>query len=145
MAATAADVHAKIHEITQPGAFFELEDKHSCGEVFKAYKHANNNLIEIIQGARGHGEAEFIVYEDQRYSYTQFYAAVDAMAASLQKEFGVNKGDRVAIAMRNRWRRLQLESPMREEVSPKNKSAPCCSNSTTFLRMAPVDAVDILP
>ncbi len=26
----------------------------------------------------------------------------------------------VAIAMRNRWRRLQLESPMREEVSPKN-------------------------
>ena len=26
----------------------------------------------------------------------------------------------VAIAMRNRWRRQQLESPMREEVSPKN-------------------------
>ena len=26
----------------------------------------------------------------------------------------------VAVAMRNRWRRQQLESPMREEVSPKN-------------------------
>ncbi|WP_182418888.1 ATP-dependent protease ATPase subunit HslU [Bartonella sp. HY038] len=26
----------------------------------------------------------------------------------------------VAIALRNRWRRLQLESPMREEVMPKN-------------------------
>ncbi|MEL6968484.1 MAG: AAA family ATPase, partial [Pseudomonadota bacterium] len=26
----------------------------------------------------------------------------------------------VAVAMRNRWRRLQLESPMKEEVMPKN-------------------------
>src|SRR5437660_1012943 len=26
----------------------------------------------------------------------------------------------VAIALRNRWRRLQLEGPMREEVMPKN-------------------------
>ena len=26
----------------------------------------------------------------------------------------------VAIALRNRWRRLQLDSPMREEVMPKN-------------------------
>ena len=26
----------------------------------------------------------------------------------------------VAIALRNRWRRLQLEGPMREEVLPKN-------------------------
>ena len=26
----------------------------------------------------------------------------------------------VAIALRNRWRRLKLQSPMREEVMPKN-------------------------
>ena len=26
----------------------------------------------------------------------------------------------VSIALRNRWRRLQLEGPMREEVLPKN-------------------------
>ncbi|MFN8995022.1 MAG: HslU--HslV peptidase ATPase subunit, partial [Pseudomonadota bacterium] len=26
----------------------------------------------------------------------------------------------VAIALRNRWRRLQLDEAMREEVSPKN-------------------------
>ena len=26
----------------------------------------------------------------------------------------------VAIALRNRWRRQQLEGPLREEVSPKN-------------------------
>jgi ATP-dependent HslUV protease ATP-binding subunit HslU len=26
----------------------------------------------------------------------------------------------VAIALRNRWRRLRLEGPMREEVLPKN-------------------------
>ncbi|HSU99904.1 MAG TPA: HslU--HslV peptidase ATPase subunit, partial [Roseiarcus sp.] len=35
----------------------------------------------------------------------------------------VGQGDAkraVAIALRNRWRRLRLESPMREEVMPKN-------------------------
>src|ERR1700693_1657427 len=35
----------------------------------------------------------------------------------------VGQGDAtraVAIALRNRWRRLKLQSPMREEVMPKN-------------------------
>jgi ATP-dependent HslUV protease ATP-binding subunit HslU len=26
----------------------------------------------------------------------------------------------IAIAMRNRWRRMQLESPLKDEVMPKN-------------------------
>ncbi len=37
--------------------------------------------------------------------------------------FIVGQGDAkraVAVALRNRWRRLQLEGPMREEVLPKN-------------------------
>ena len=101
MSITAADVQAKRLESNAEGAFFETENYQFDGETYRVYKHAPKNLIEVLQNARAHGDIEFIVYEDQRYSYTQFYAAVDAMAASLQKEFGVNKGDRVAIAMRN--------------------------------------------
>jgi len=26
----------------------------------------------------------------------------------------------IAIAMRNRWRRMQLDSPLKDEVTPKN-------------------------
>ena len=71
------------------------------GHSYRAYKHAPKTLVEVLQGARAHGDLEFMVYEGQRYTYAQFFQQVDALAASLQADFGVAKGDRVAIAMRN--------------------------------------------
>ncbi|NND69489.1 MAG: acyl--CoA ligase, partial [Halioglobus sp.] len=58
-------------------------------------------LVDVLDGARGHGDLEFIVYEGERYSYADFFAAVDAFAATLQADHGIGQGDRVAIAMRN--------------------------------------------
>lgn len=101
MALTPADVHSKKQEITAPGGIFELEDVTLDGHVYRAYKHAPKTLVEVLQGARAHGELEFMVYEGRRYTYSGFFEQVDALAASLQSDFGVGKGDRVAIAMRN--------------------------------------------
>ncbi len=101
MAITAADVQAKRMESFGEGEFFEIEDVELDGYTYKAYKHAPKTVIDILQNARNHGDIEFIVYEDERYTYDRFYAVVDAMAASLQNDFGIGKGDRVAIAMRN--------------------------------------------
>jgi long-chain acyl-CoA synthetase len=94
------DILAKKAEITGEGGFFELEDREVDGFTYKVHKHAPRTSIDLIQNARGHGDAEFIVYEGRRYTYEEFYAAVDALAAALQAR-GVEKGDRVAIAMRN--------------------------------------------
>ena len=44
---------------------------------------------------------EFIVYENERITYSEFIEKVNSVAAFLQKELGVKKGDKVAIAMRN--------------------------------------------
>lgn len=101
MSITAADVQAKRTESFGEGQFFETEDYQLEGETYRVYKHAPKTLIEVLQNARAHGDIEFIVYEDQRYTYTSFYEAVDALAATLQNDFGVKKGDRLAIAMRN--------------------------------------------
>ena len=101
MALTSADVHRKKAEITAEGGMFEMEPVEIDGHEYRAYKHAPKTLIEVLDGARGHGDLEFIVYEGERYSYADFFAAVDAFAATLQVDHGIAKGDRVAIAMRN--------------------------------------------
>ncbi len=101
MAITFADIAAKRAETLAAGQFFELEELEVDGHVYPVYKHAPATSLDLLQGARGHGEAPFLVYEDQRYSYTQFYEQADALAAALQGRYGISKGDRVAIAMRN--------------------------------------------
>ncbi|MFT5482961.1 MAG: long-chain acyl-CoA synthetase [Halieaceae bacterium] len=96
-----ADIHAKRDEITGPGGFFELEDLVIDGFTYPVFKHAPKTAIEVIQSSRNHGDLEFIVYEDERLTFNDYFASVDALAASLQNELGVTKGDRVALAMRN--------------------------------------------
>ena len=101
MSLTPTEVHSKKQEITAPGGIFELENITLDGHVYRAYKHAPKTLVEVLEGARAHGDLEFMVYEGRRYSYAGFFEQVDALAASLQSDFGVRKGDCIAIAMRN--------------------------------------------
>jgi long-chain acyl-CoA synthetase len=98
---TPADVQAKRSESIAAGAFFEVEDIELDGYTYKAFKHAPKTTIDVIQNARAHGDIDFIVYNEERFSYNRFYALVDALAASLQHDYSISKGDRVAIAMRN--------------------------------------------
>ena len=48
-----------------------------------------------------HGDKDFLVYEDERITFAEHFRAVAALAHALVDRFGVAKGDRVAIAMRN--------------------------------------------
>lgn len=95
LAAMAAAVRAKL---TAAGAPFELVEI----DGMAAYRHAPADLPALINGARQHAGKEFIVFEDERWSYERFFAAVDALAGRLQQSFGLQPGQRVAIAMRNR-------------------------------------------
>lgn len=101
MSLTPAEVQAKKSEITAAGGIFETEEITLEGLSYRAYKHAPKTLLNVFDSARGHGDLEFMVYEGRRLSYGEFFRQADALAASLQGELGVKKGDRVAIAMRN--------------------------------------------
>ena len=101
MTITAADIQRTIQTITAPGEFLEIEERMVGGRLHKVYKHAAATVVDMLQNARNYGDAEFLVYEGQRITYKQFFERVDPLAAALQKNFGVQKGDRVAIAMRN--------------------------------------------
>ncbi len=49
----------------------------------------------------GFGDRDYIVYEDERYTYAESDAIIRALAHHLRDVHGVGSGDRVAIAMRN--------------------------------------------
>ena len=65
------------------------------------FEHCPPSLRALFDGARAHGERTFLVYEDERWSFSDVMASVDALAAALVDHYGVAKGDRVSIAMRN--------------------------------------------
>lgn len=89
-------------QLTAPGAPFELVDVEAHGRRFKAYRQAPASLAALIGSGRIHGDKEFMVYEGDRWSFDRFFAATDALAGRLQAEQGVQAGERIAIAMRNR-------------------------------------------
>lgn len=68
----------------------------------KYFVNAPTTLIEAVQAGRRHADAPFLLWREQRYSFAQFYAAADQMAAALQQVVRIRPGERVAIAMRNR-------------------------------------------
>ena len=89
-------------QLTGPGAPFERISVHVNGHDYLAYRNAFPNLSTLINAGRAHGPREFMVYENERWTFDRFFQAVDALAAHLQHTLGLQAGDRVAIAMRNR-------------------------------------------
>ena len=92
------DAIAAVHS---PGQMFELVDAEVRGVKMAVFKHAPANLTQIFGLARGHGDKDFLVYEGERWSFAKTFEQVDALAHRLVNVYGINKGDRVAIAMRN--------------------------------------------
>ncbi|MGI9285173.1 MAG: class I adenylate-forming enzyme family protein [Pseudomonadales bacterium] len=101
MSITAQDIQQKTTELVAAEAPFELHEIIVDGQQLQGFKNAPANLIDLVQAGRGHGDQIFMVYEGERLSFTGFYQQVDALATALQNDYGVTKGDRVAIAMRN--------------------------------------------
>lgn len=93
-----ADAHALM---TSPGTPFEVTEAEIRGLKMRVWKEAKNSLRELFAMAKEHGDHEFVVFEDDRMSYRDFHKAASALAHKLKDEYGVKKGDRVAIAMRN--------------------------------------------
>jgi hypothetical protein len=86
--------------ITQPGTAGEMEEVEIRGVKTRTWKNAPPTLRDTLVLGRAHGEKIFLVHEDERVSFEAFYRATTVLAAELAAK-GVQKGDRVAIVMRN--------------------------------------------
>ena len=92
-----AEAHARL---TAPGERFEIVEMPIRGIMTKVWKNAPPTLRDIFLNARSFPEREALVYEDERATYEAFARATLALAHQLKAD-GVEKGDRVAIIMRN--------------------------------------------
>jgi long-chain acyl-CoA synthetase len=93
-----ADAHAQL---TAAGSPFEIEVVDIDGRPTKTWKNALPSLRALLESSRGHDDASFLVYEDEQMTFAEHYAVAAAFASALVDDFGVEKGDRVAVAMRN--------------------------------------------
>ncbi|TMM46496.1 class I adenylate-forming enzyme family protein [Colwellia ponticola] len=87
-------------QLMAPGAPFELESKQVNGQTLPVYRNAPINLAQVINDSRRTDEQNFLVYQQQRWSYKTFFKKVDSLATYMHQK-GIGKGEHVAIAMRN--------------------------------------------
>jgi long-chain acyl-CoA synthetase len=98
---TGLSIAAAVAALTAPGAPFEMAERVIGGIPTRVWKNAPPTLRAVFEASRAHGELPFIIYEDERLSYAEHYRRSAALARALTRRFGIAKGDRVAIAMRN--------------------------------------------
>src|SRR5437764_14686818 len=87
--------------LTASGQIFEVADETVRGIPMKIWKNAPPSLRAVLEMSRGHGDQTFLVYEDERMTFEGHFRTVAHLARRLVDDYGVKKGDRVAIAMRN--------------------------------------------
>lgn len=87
-------------ELTAPGAQFEVQEVEVRGVRLKTYVNQPPTLREVWLASAQFAERDYLVYEDERWTYAEAHRDVAAIAAWLRRA-GIESGDRVAIAMRN--------------------------------------------
>ncbi len=87
--------------VTAPGQLFELIDSEVFGVKTQVFKNAPAHLGQIFAGSRNHGDKTFLVYEGETWSFAKTMDQIDALSNLLVNSYGIKKGDRVAVAMRN--------------------------------------------
>jgi len=71
------------------------------GNLYRVFRNAPPSLVGLFMFGATHGEKDFLVYEDERVTFVELWRRSCRLANALRNELGVQKGDRVAIAMRN--------------------------------------------
>ena len=87
-------------QMTAPGQMFSITDVEVDGNKVRSWAMAPDSLRDVWLGTAHHAGADYLVYRDERWTYTRAHDEVARIANWLVTR-GVGPGDRVAIAMRN--------------------------------------------
>ena len=90
-----------LNSLTAPDQIFEFQEKkHTTGITYREFVNTPKTLSEFYDFGLLFPEWEFIVFNDERYTYQEIIKK-SAQTANALKNAGVKKGDRVAICMAN--------------------------------------------
>ncbi|MFI7190874.1 class I adenylate-forming enzyme family protein [Nocardia nova] len=95
------DIAAVMRELTGPGGRFELVEEEVLGARMPVLRHRRRAVAELLADSVRFGDRDYLVTENRRLSYREHAAAAAALAAALREEYGVGRGDRVAILAAN--------------------------------------------
>ena len=83
---------AAIGQLTGEGAPYEIS---TDAAGLRYYQGAPANLREALAVARNHGDREFLIYEGERWTFSDIMRRAAAYGSKLQSEHGIAVGDRV--------------------------------------------------
>ena len=72
-----------VEQFTGPGGPFEVTEAEVRGQRMRVFKNSPPSLRALFDSARARGDAPFLVYEDERWSFADAMARVDALGAAL--------------------------------------------------------------
>ena len=87
-----------IAEVTATGTY-ELVEQDIRGVPCRVFVNAPQNLHALFNSNRS--DNEFYIYENERYTFEDMYQRGAKLGRFLVDELGIEKGDRVAISLRN--------------------------------------------
>jgi len=80
---------------------FATRDENIRGYDMPVFVNAPPTLRDVWNILLGHGDKEYIVYQGERFSFTDVVGKAAQFAQALVDDYGLKKGERVALAMRN--------------------------------------------
>ncbi len=84
-----------------PGGPFEVEEATLDGVPLRVFVRAPRTIVDCFEMGRGHADLVHIVHQGERWTFAQVHDRARRLARELRGTFGIGRGDRVAIAMRN--------------------------------------------
>jgi len=88
-----------IKEVCAPGQPWELKSTQIRGQTCRVFVNAPSTLHDLYADNRS--DLDFLIYDKERLSFDQVYRHASALANAMVEYYGIQPGDRVAIAMRN--------------------------------------------
>ena len=102
MTSSAASERSVLFDrFTAPGQPFEIGEQTVNGVPMRVYAKGPQTLREIGLAIGAFGDRPFVIYRDERWTYAGQARIIAGLARCLAREYGLRKGDRVAVCMRN--------------------------------------------
>jgi long-chain acyl-CoA synthetase len=92
---------ALIERFTAPGQPFEIGERMVRGIPTRVFTTGPQTLRDIALACGTFGDRPFLVYRDERWTYAAQTRIIAGLARCLREEYGLRKGDRLAVSMRN--------------------------------------------
>lgn len=92
---------AALARLTGPDGPFELVEAEVLGTRLPVFAHARHALHEVLHDSVRFGDRVYIATAEEQVTFAEHARAVASLAHALRTEYGVQPGDRIAIAAAN--------------------------------------------